>query len=765
MMSGGLTGQTLGKYLLRDMLGVGGMGAVYRAYDQTLNREVAIKVVQATSGGEEFQARFIREAKTAAALEHSHIVRVYDYGVDRDISYVVMQHLTGGSLADRIKQAAEQGRPRASLPEVAELLAQLASALDYAHAQHVIHRDIKPQNIMFNNQGQAFIVDFGIAKLLTDATNLTSANIAMGTPSYMPPEQWARLELTPAADQYALAVTAYQLVAGRLPFEADSVPSLWHKIESEQPTPLNTIRPDVPPALMLVMARAMAKNPAERFPNCTQFAQAFAAAVSAMQVDSTHYFTFKLAKRPSSSTPHTPYTPVSAAMPAPHKPNRGGLLIGVFGVIALLAAVVVLMSDRGTAAALEMTLTALGATETPVSVVLVASNTPLVAVTESPTATASPTATSSPTETPTETVIPPSATPQPTLTRTPSPTSTSTETPTATLSVREAAIATRDVGLTLTATAWTPTPTPDYDATVQAEITALYFEELTVTATLWTPTPTNTPTHTHTPTPTPTNTPTPTPTNTPTPTRTPTPDATRTLEARASAGVTSNAAWTPVERDFDGVTMVLVPAGCFMMGSTNGDSDERPVHEVCFTIPFWLDKTEVTQAQFRENGGVQGRSSYFTGDDRPVERITWREARDYCEKRGGRLPTEAEWEFAARGPDGLTYPWGDGFVAANVIYSRNSNNQTATVGRRLNGVSWAGALDMSGNVWEWTSSLYYVYPYDATDGREDLTTSGNRVLRGGSWNYVGGNLRAAGRNGDSPDYGDLNIGFRCARSQ
>ena len=750
------SGQKLGKYELRDLLGSGGMGAVYRAYDHSLSREVAVKVVHLVSAGADFQARFIREAKTAAGLEHSHIVRVYDYGVDRDINYVVMQNLTGGSLSDRIKQAIEQGRPRASLSEVARLLEQLASALDYAHAQGVIHRDIKPQNVMFNNQGQAFIVDFGIAKLLNDATNLTGTNMAMGTPNYMPPEQWTKRDLTPAADQYALAVTMYQLVAGRLPFEADSVPSLWYKIENEQPTPLNTIRPDVPSSLILVMARALAKNPAERFPNCTQFAQAFASAVSAIQADSSNYFTFKLAKQQSgtpfipASNPNPVITPANKtpppAMPneptillpaSPTSPNRRGLIVSWIGAgIMLLLAAVIALGGRGDSSAAEMTLTALGiamipdATETAPSVLLSESNTPLPTPTdtESPTETLPPptsTPTSTPSETlsPTDTAIPPSETPTATATNTPTNTAIPpTDTPRVTL---------------------TPTVTPSYTAsptTTHTPIPTLSAREAAIatqTATAWTPTLTNA--------------------------HTPTPNATQMLE-KAVAGVTANADWTPVEREFDGVVMVLVPSGCFMMGSTTGEIDETPVEQVCIEKPFWLDKTEVTQSQFTRNNGVKAISYGFTGDNHPVVVIIWFEAREYCEARGGRLPTEAQWEFAARGPDGLAYPWGNQFIADNIVYGDNSNNETAEVGSRPTGQSWVGALDMSGNVWEWTNSVYQSYPYHADDGREDLTATDLRVLRGGSLLSYDNNSRAAYRSLSSPDGNGFDVGFRCARS-
>ncbi|PJF27076.1 MAG: hypothetical protein CUN52_15015, partial [Phototrophicales bacterium] len=201
-----------------------------------------------------------------------------------------------------------------------------------------------------------------------------------------------------------------------------------------------------------------------------------------------------------------------------------------------------------------------------------------------------------------------------------------------------------------------------------------------------------------------TYTPTYTPSNTPT--QTPSPTPTIPPGYAGGANITTNEQWTPVEQEFDGVVMVLVPKGCFMMGSDDGDSDEQPVHEQCFDEPFWIDKYEVTQAQFAQFGGRKANPNYFKGDDLPIERITWFEARDYCEqRRGGRLPTEREWEYAARGPKNLIYPWGNEFMANNVVYDGNSNSGTAPVGSREGGISWVGAMDMSGNVWEWVSSL------------------------------------------------------------
>ncbi len=314
--------------------------------------------------------------------------------------------------------------------------------------------------------------------------------------------------------------------------------------------------------------------------------------------------------------------------------------------------------------------------------------------------------------------------------------------------------ATESAAQTATATQWTPTPippTPNQTRTFEAFLTeraaGTSTAARTQTMAAWTDTPT------------PTFTPTLTPTLTP-------------LEAallRAEVPMTSNEARTPFVNTFaDGVSMMLVPAGCFTMGSADGKSDERPVSEQCFTEPFWIDQTEVTQADFGRLEGVKANSNAFTGDQRPVEQITWFEARDFCALRGGRLPTEAEWEYAARGPEGWVYPWGDEFVADNVIYSSNSGSQTALVGAtiRTAGASWVGALDLSGNVWEWMSTIRSDYPYDAADGREDMNkTDVSRVLRGGSFFDASINLRAALRGSGSPVFVDNAVGFRCVRSQ
>jgi formylglycine-generating enzyme required for sulfatase activity len=238
--------------------------------------------------------------------------------------------------------------------------------------------------------------------------------------------------------------------------------------------------------------------------------------------------------------------------------------------------------------------------------------------------------------------------------------------------------------------------------------------------------------------------------------------------ALARTGVSANQDWTPYVEMFDGVPMVLVPSGCFLMGSIIGNADETPVHQVCIDAPFWLDQTEVTQGDFARLGGIKRTRTPrpIIGDRLPVNLITWFEASAFCAQRGGRLPTEAEWEFAARGPDWLPYPWGVRFVADNVVYAGNSDGRPAEVMSRPGGVSWVGAHDMAGNVIEWTSTLYQPYPYNADDGREADTGDRQdvrRVLRGGSW-LDNSFFVSVGFRGAVMPIGTSNVtGLRCAR--
>ena len=235
--------------------------------------------------------------------------------------------------------------------------------------------------------------------------------------------------------------------------------------------------------------------------------------------------------------------------------------------------------------------------------------------------------------------------------------------------------------------------------------------------------------------------------------------------ARTFTG-TRNDDWQPFSYVFsDGVERVLVPVGCFMMGSNNGVDNEQPVHEQCVTEPFWLDKYEVTNALY----GSVGCSDWSSEADQPRNCVDWYDAQAFCEAQGGTLPSEMQWEYAARGVESWVYPWGNDYDAEpeRVIGADDptyGNTQTAPVGSRPAGASWVGVMDMSGNVWEWTHTRYDPYPYEEGDNGYNSGDISNRVLRGGSFLDPASDLRSAGRYywGPSNDYDS--IGFRCAFS-
>lgn len=241
------------------------------------------------------------------------------------------------------------------------------------------------------------------------------------------------------------------------------------------------------------------------------------------------------------------------------------------------------------------------------------------------------------------------------------------------------------------------------------------------------------------------------------------------------SAVEHNDDWEPLVQEFDGVPMILVPPGCFIMGNEL-ESDEAPVHEICFTEPFWLDQTEVTNAQFVEFGGEASTEPCSTDEDAyPRDCINWFEADAFCELRDARLPTEAEWEYAARGPDGLTYPWGDefngerlNFCDANCFFDWKDDRyddgfvETSPVTDFPQGMSWVGAYDMAGNLWEWTSTVYKPYPYDEI--YEIAEHEGDfRALRGGSYDDDDNFTRSNNRTGFNPAWSVEFHGFRCAR--
>ena len=268
----GLIGHTLGHYKLLEEVGRGGMATVCRAIDTRNDTEVAIKVLSPTiSGDNRFVRRFKREGSLLASLKHPSIVPVLGYGDSKGMAYMVMPYIKGVSLQERLE------RGRISKKESERWITQIANALMFAHSQGIIHRDVKPSNVMIDKSGDALLTDFGLAREVEGSNTLTGSML-LGTPAYMAPEQ-GRGDLVDArSDQYSFGVILYQLVTGRLPFEADSpMGTVLKHIQEPVPRPSRYVN-DMSPALERVILKCLAKDPEYRYPTVAAFFEAYRAA-------------------------------------------------------------------------------------------------------------------------------------------------------------------------------------------------------------------------------------------------------------------------------------------------------------------------------------------------------------------------------------------------------------------------------------------------------------------------------------------------------
>jgi serine/threonine protein kinase len=267
-----LSDTTLGDYEIFGELGRGGMAAVYLGHDLALDRKVAIKTMLPELVSKEgMVARFKREAQTAAALSHPHIIQIFTVKETKELCFFVMKFIEGRSLESVIN---DKGRVPIQMAHT--ILTQVGSALDYAHRKKVVHRDIKPANIMIDEDGWAIVTDFGIAKV-QEAQNLTATGTAIGTPHYMSPEQFHNKAVTGASDQYSLGVVAYEMLAGKKPFDGGTYAEIITQHLFEAPPDLTTILPDVPQHISDVVKKMMAKDPADRYPDLDTAIHAFGA--------------------------------------------------------------------------------------------------------------------------------------------------------------------------------------------------------------------------------------------------------------------------------------------------------------------------------------------------------------------------------------------------------------------------------------------------------------------------------------------------------
>ena len=318
------------RYEVDKPLGRGGMAQVLRGTDRVLGRTVAIKVLdQKHRNDAKFVTRFRREAQAAAGINHPNVVSVFDTGSEDSLHYIVMEYVDGETLDDVL--AREKVLPPERVVAIAE---PVARALEAAHQKGMVHRDVKPGNIMLDRSGTVKVVDFGIARAAADDT-LTQTGIVLGTAAYLSPEQAQGVAVDPRSDVYSLGCVLYQMLTGRKPFTGDSALAIAYKHVREDPTPPSQVNPDIPPELEAVVTTAMAKDPAQRFPSGGAMQEALSAAatgempaMAAVGADATEPLH-------GSGDTAVMTTPATAPEPSPERPSRWWLPWLVIAVILL----------------------------------------------------------------------------------------------------------------------------------------------------------------------------------------------------------------------------------------------------------------------------------------------------------------------------------------------------------------------------------------------------------------------------------------------
>ena len=322
-----------GRYALQGLVGQGGMADVELAHDQVLDRQVAVKILHSRYADDPgFRERFKREARAAASLNHANMVAVYDTGEEDGRPFIVMEYVAGRSLREVLRR-------EGVLPlRAAEITGAAALALHYAHERGLVHRDVKPANIMISNEGQVKVTDFGIARAVNSET-VTQTAAVFGTAAYIAPEQAQGLDVDARTDVYSLGVVLYELLTGRQPFTADSAVALAYKHVSEDPVRPRDVNPEISPTLEAVVLKAMAKNPANRYQTAREFSEDIARAVRGERVAAPAVMAYAptQALRPDRTMIAPPPTRTTTVVEEPDEP-RGNRGLGYVALILLLLA-------------------------------------------------------------------------------------------------------------------------------------------------------------------------------------------------------------------------------------------------------------------------------------------------------------------------------------------------------------------------------------------------------------------------------------------
>ncbi len=762
------SGHQIGKYRIVKKLGAGGMADVYLAEDTLMGRHVAMKVLPPEFARDPERApRFEKEVLHLASLSHPHIVTIYDVGHDGGYHYYTMAQLSGGDLKQRIRDGLS---PKQAL----DILRRMADALGYAHGKGLIHRDIKPQNILFDEASRPYLTDLGIAKAVGAGSQMTKTGMSVGSPHYMSPEQARGMPVDGRSDLYSLGVVLYEMLTGSVPYDAEDTFAVALKH-------VNDPVPEFPPQLSSyqpLLDRLMAKNPDERFSD----ASALMEAIDLMQSGQTLVSQEAATRVMPAVTQQTRVISTQAA----HAPQGRSAVIkwtigGIAAAVLIAAGVFYYFQVY-----LGGQMAGGGAPE--VSDVL-----------EQAQDASSPEASSEPVLPQTANGVPETpggmaAGEQPAVTGKDAAGATPPQAQISSadhyIALSDAAIASHDLDGAQTHLDEAKRLAPDAPALPAAVERLAKARQDKIEADQR--------------------------------------EAQKAAEAKKRAQEASQqkkrqtfdkhmaagqraleanqktkairafqsalalyaddseamaglekaqqimAAPTPGQTYTNTLEMkfVYIPPGTFTRGSTDKEGakpDETP-HSVTLTKGFWMQTMEVTQKQWQALM-VKNPSRFSGCDNCPVENVSWHDVQEFIQRlnvRDGktyRLPTEAEWEYAARAKSQSRHHFGDDDASLGhyACYDANARGKTCPVGQKLPN-AW-GLHDMLGNVWEWCQDWYGNYPSDGVTNPTGPSVGSARVFRGGAWNALPRNCRSATRSSGRPGNRNDLVGFRLVLSK